>query len=132
MITRLINGKVKLVPWIKTWYVNLFGFVFSKMKVLICPLSRKWDFAYVLTSLRNKKVSISLDLKLDMWTYFVLYLVKWKYWNVPYRENVILAYLVDFINGKVECVPWFKTWYVNTFGFVLVKMKVYLFAKMRF
>jgi len=31
-------------------------------------------------------------------------------WNVPCRENVILAYMVNFMNGKVECVPWFKTW----------------------
>ena len=29
-----------------------------------------------------------------MWTYFVLYSVKQKYWNDPCRENEILAYLV--------------------------------------
>jgi len=39
-----INRKVELVPWIKTWYVNLFGFVFGKLKVLEWPLSQKWDF----------------------------------------------------------------------------------------
>jgi hypothetical protein len=47
MLTSLINGKFELVPWcpwMQTWYVNLFGFVFGKMKVLEWPLSRKWDF----------------------------------------------------------------------------------------
>jgi len=31
MITRLINGKVELVPLFKTRYVNLFGFGFGKI-----------------------------------------------------------------------------------------------------
>ena len=116
------------------------------------------------------RLKLSLDLKHDMWTYFVLYLVKWKCWNVPFCENEILAYMllslrnkkvelvlwfktcyvnifcfvfgkmnvlecslsrnrdlaymVNFINGKVECVPWFKTWFVILFGFVFGKMKV--------
>jgi len=34
MPTRLINGKFELVPCCETWYVNLFGFEFRKMKVL--------------------------------------------------------------------------------------------------
>jgi len=61
-----------------------------------------------------------------MWTYLVLYLVKWKYWiDDPCRENVILAYLpTTFINGKFELVPWCETWYVNLFGFKFGKMKV--------
>jgi len=67
---------------------------------------------------------LSLSLKHDMWTYFVLYWVKWKSWNVPCHENVILAYMVNFINRKVECAPWFKTWYVNIFCFVFGKMKI--------
>jgi len=45
MIRSLINGKVEHVPWCETWYVNLIGFVFGKMKVLECPLSRKRDFS---------------------------------------------------------------------------------------
>jgi len=43
----LINGKFEPVPWCtlsQTWYVNLFGFVFGKMKVLDWPLSQKWDY----------------------------------------------------------------------------------------
>jgi len=44
MVANLINGKVEFCPWFKTWFVNLFGIVFGKMKVLKCPLSRKWDF----------------------------------------------------------------------------------------
>jgi len=69
----------RLKPWIgKTCYVNIFCFVFGKMNVLECSLSRKRD----------------------------------------------LAYMVNFINGKVESVLWFKSWYVNLFGFVFGKMKV--------
>jgi len=45
MLTSLINGKVELVPWFKIWYVNLFGFVFGKMRVLEWPLS--WKFMNV-------------------------------------------------------------------------------------
>jgi len=42
MVTILINMKVELVPWLKTLYLNLFGFKFGKMKVLKWRLSRKW------------------------------------------------------------------------------------------
>jgi len=44
MVANLINGKVEIVPWFKTWYGSIFCFVFGKMKVLECYLSRKWDF----------------------------------------------------------------------------------------
>jgi len=44
MVANLINGKVEIVPWLKAWYVNLFYFVFGKMKSFGCSLSRKWDF----------------------------------------------------------------------------------------
>ena len=63
---------------------------------------------------------MSFDSKHDMWSYYVLYLVKWMSWNVPCRENMILAYMVNFINEKVECVPWFEI----LFGFGLGKLKV--------
>jgi len=43
MPTILINGKFELIPWCETWYVNLFGFKFGKMKVLKWPLLRKRD-----------------------------------------------------------------------------------------
>ena len=57
--------------------------------------------------------------------YLVLYSVKWKYRNVPCRENESLAYMVTIlINLKVELVPWFKTRYLNLFGFKFGKMKV--------
>jgi len=70
-------------------------------------------------------LNLSLDVKYDMWTYLVSYSVKWKYWSVPCRENEILAYMVTIlINMKVELVPWFKTWYLNLFGFKFGKMKV--------
>jgi len=39
MVTILINMKVELVPRFKTWYLNLFGFKFGKIKVLNWPLS---------------------------------------------------------------------------------------------
>jgi len=70
------------------------------------------------------RLNVPQDLKHDMWTYSVLYSVKWKYWNVPCRENVILAYLINFINGKVECASWFRTWYMNIFCFEFGKLKV--------
>jgi len=40
MVRILINMKDELVPWFKTWYLNLFSFKFGKMKVLKWPLSR--------------------------------------------------------------------------------------------
>jgi len=51
-VVNLINGKVKLVPWFITRFVNLFGCVFGKMKVLysvnesiaMAPVV-KWDFS---------------------------------------------------------------------------------------
>jgi len=70
-------------------------------------------------------LNLSLDAKHDMWTYLISYSVKWKYWNVPCRENEIFAYMVTIlITMKVELVPWFKTWYLNLFGFKFGKMKV--------
>jgi len=52
MVANLVNGKVELVPWFGTWFVNLFGCVFCKMKVLyslnesiaMTPVV-KWDFS---------------------------------------------------------------------------------------
>jgi len=37
IVANLINEKVELVPWFKTWFLILFGFVFGKMKVLEWP-----------------------------------------------------------------------------------------------
>jgi len=44
MVGNLINGNVEYVLWFKT-YMNLFGFVIGKTKVLEWRLSRKWDFS---------------------------------------------------------------------------------------
>jgi len=52
MDSNLINGMDELVRWFKTWFVNLFGFVFGKMKVLylvnesvaMTPVG-KWNFS---------------------------------------------------------------------------------------
>ena len=74
--------------------VNLFGFVFGKMKFWINPCRENEILAYMLTSLINGKVNLSLNLKHDLWTYLVLSLVKLKYWNDPCRDNEILAYKV--------------------------------------
>jgi len=119
LFTILINMKVELVPWYKTWYLNLFCFIFGKMEVLKWPLSR---------SLINGKFEFDPWCPLlpkYMWTYLFLYSVKWKYWIDPCRENKILVYMpTSLINGMFELVPWCETWYVNQFGFLFGKMKV--------
>jgi len=119
MVTILIIMKVELVPWYKTWYLNLFGFKFGKMKVLKSPLSR---------SLINGKFELvpwHPLLPKYMWTFLVLYSVKWKYWIDPCRENEILVYMpTSLINGMFELVPWLETWYVSLFDFVFGKMEV--------
>ena len=49
MVANLINVKVEFVPWFKSWFVNLFGYVFSKMKALEWPLSKNEIVAYMVT-----------------------------------------------------------------------------------
>ena len=129
MILNLRNKKVELVPWFKTWYVNIFCFVFGKRKVLECSLSRKCDFSlygYMFDKYEGWACpSMSLDAKHDIWTYLFLNSVNIKYWDDPCCEKEILAYMVaNLINVKVEFVPWFKAWFVNLFGYVFGKMKV--------
>jgi len=65
-----------------------------KWKYWIYRCREKEILAYILTSLPNAKVNLSLNLKHDLLNYLVLYLVKWKYWNDPCRENENLAYKV--------------------------------------
>jgi len=85
---------------------SLYGYKFDKYEGWTCTL-------------------MSLDVKHDMCTYLVSYSAKWKYWNVPCRENKILSYMVTIlINMKVELAPWFKTWYLNLFSIKFGKMKV--------
>ena len=73
-------------------------------------------------------LNFSLDVpccKHDMWTYLVLYSVKWKYWIVPCRENEILVYMpTSLINEMFELVPWYEILYVNLFGFKFGKIKI--------
>jgi len=90
------------------------------MKILEWPMSRS------LINGRFELVPWIPCCKHDMWTYLVLFLVKWKHWiDDPCRENVILVYLsTTLINGKFELVPWCETWYMNLFGFKFGKMKV--------
>jgi len=84
-----------------------------------------------------KSLNLSLDVpccRHDMWTYLVLYSVKWKYWINPSRENVSLVYMpTSLINGMFELVPWCETWYVSLFDFVFGKMEVFgfVFGKMK-
>jgi len=109
--------------------VNIFCFVFGKMKVLECSLSRKRDFSlygYMFDKYEGWACpSMSLDAKHDIWTYLVPNSVNINYWDDPCRKKEILTYMVaNLINGKVEIISWFKTWYVNIFRFVFGKMKV--------
>ena len=68
---------------------------------------------------------MTLDAKHDICTYLVLKLVNKTYSNDPFRENEIIVYMdSNLINGMDELVRWFKTWFVNLFGFVFGKMKV--------
>ena len=45
MVANLVNRKVQIVSWFKLWNVNIFCFVFGKMKVVECFLSRKRDIS---------------------------------------------------------------------------------------
>jgi len=110
MPTSLINEMFELVPWYEIWYVNLFGFVFRKMKILEWPLSRKWDFS--IYDIKFDKYegatcpSMPLDASHNIWTYLDLNLVSRKYMDDPCHENKILAYMVScLINKKVSLVP---------------------------
>jgi len=90
----------------KNWDFSLYGYMIDKCEGWACP-------------------SMSLDVKHDIWTYLVLNSVHIKYWDDPCRKKEILDYMVaNLINGKVEIVSWFKTWYVNIFCFVFGKMKI--------
>jgi len=98
------------------------------MNVLKCPLLRKCDFGlydYMFDKYEGWACpSISLDVKRDIWTYFVLNSVNIKYCDDPCRKNVILAYMVaNLINGNVETVPWFKYDMCKHFVLYLVKLK---------
>ncbi len=90
----------------QNWDFSVYGYMFDKYEGWACP-------------------SMSLDAKDDICTYLVLNSVNIKYWDDLCRKKEILAYMVaNLINGKVEIVSWFKTWYVNIFCFVFGKIKV--------
>jgi len=106
MVTILINMKVELVPWFKTWYLNLFGFKFGKMKVLKWPLSRslingKFELVPWRPLLQTCYVNLFgfvfgkmkvLDWPLSRKWYFGLYAYKfdkWDVWTCPLMRNMI-------------------------------------------
>jgi len=95
MVANLIIEKIEFVPWLKTWFVMLFDFAFGKMKVLKCPLSRKWDFSqydYKFDKYEGWTCpSMSLEAKHGIFTYLVLNSVNKRCWNDPCRENEILG-----------------------------------------
>jgi len=147
MVANLINGKVELVPWFETWFVNLFGYVFGKMKVLnsvnesiaMTPVV-KWDFS-LYGHLFDKYEgwtcpSMSVDAKPDIWTYLVLNSVKW---NDPWREIEILAsMLASLRNEKFKLVnrcPLICTIIFEHIWFCIrsnESIEIFLVAKMRF
>ena len=105
--------------------MNLFSFVFCKMKVLKSPLRKNEILANIVTYKGWACHSMFLDVKQNIWIYLVLNSVNIKYWDNLCRENEMLAYMVaNLINGKVEFVCWFKAWFGNLFGCVFGKMKV--------
>ena len=56
MVANLINEKIEFVPWFKTWFVILFGFLFGKWKYWNDPCRENEIFFYMVTSLINMKV----------------------------------------------------------------------------
>ena len=58
MDANLINVKLEFIPWFKAWFVNLFGYVFGKIKALEWPLCRNEIVAYMVTCLINMKVEL--------------------------------------------------------------------------
>jgi len=104
--TTLINRKFELVPWCETWYANLFGFKFSKMKVLKWPLSRnlineKFELVPWRPLLQTWYVNLFgfvfgkmkvLDWPLSRKWDFGLYAYKfdkWDVWTCPLMRNMI-------------------------------------------
>jgi len=106
MPTSLINGMFELVPWCKTWYVNLFDFKFGKMKVLKWPLSwslinGKFELVPWCTLLQTWYANLFgfvfgkmkvLDWPLSRKWDFGLYAYrfdKWDVWTCPLIWNII-------------------------------------------
>ena len=94
------------------------------------PLSRKRDFSlycYMFVKYEGWTCpSMSLDAKHDMWTYLVLYSVKWKYWNDHCRENEMLGYVVrSSINSElVPRCPLMWNMICEPIWFIFGKIKV--------
>ena len=119
MVTILINMKVKLVPWFKTWYLNLFGFKFGKMKVLKWLLSR---------CLINGKFEVVPWCPLLQTRYVNLFgfefgKIKVLDWFLSRKWDFVL-YAYNFYKWDVWLVPWYETWYLSLFNFVFSKMEV--------
>jgi len=125
MPTSLINEMFEPVPWYEILYVNLFGFVFHKMKVLEW-LCRKNDIlVYMPTSLINGKFELVPWCETRYVNLFGFVFGKMKVWEWLCRENEILVYMpTSLINEMFELFPWYKKLYVNLLCFVFNKMKV--------
>ena len=100
--TSLINGKFEFVPWCETWYVNLFGFVFGKMKVLNWLCRENDILVYMPTSLINGNFELVPWCEILYVNLFCFKFGKMKVLKWPCLENEILAYMVTiYINMKV-------------------------------
>jgi len=123
--TSLINGKFELVTWCETWYVNLFGFVFGRMKLLEWLCRENDILVYMPTSLINGRFELVPWCETWYVNLFGFVFGKIKVLEWLRCENDILVYMpTSLINGKFELVPWCETWYISLFDFVFGKMKV--------
>jgi len=62
MVTISITMKIELVPWFKTWYLNLCGFKFGKIKLL------NWPFSWSLISVWNCPLIPKMKMKMYLMT----------------------------------------------------------------
>jgi len=94
----ILNMGIWMCPFDLKLEVNLFDFVLGKMKVLKCPVSRKWDFSqfgYKVWWIGRLKVS--LDLK--------------------HHVN-----LFGFIFGKIKVLEWLtQKWDFSLYGYMFDK-----------
>jgi len=69
IVANLINGKVEFFAWFKTWFMNLFRFVFGKLKlfgnlnifvfscIILCLRSREFLFSALVFNFLYLKLS---------------------------------------------------------------------------
>jgi len=104
MVGNLINKKVEYGPWFKTWFVNIFCFVFGKLK----------GFGMFLVA------------KHDVCTYLVLNSVNKRYWDDPCRETWYLyLYCCKFDKWEGWICPVIYNMIYEPICFVFGKMKLF-------